>query len=119
MGRFRSGRIKRYQSGRNTYTYFAKIIINKVKPFDPEFADKLNFYVNAVNEFVKRDSDNPTIGLLICKDMNRTEVQLALSMTIQTSKSVVDTLELFRNELFNPPKFAQNTLFRKCICEME
>jgi len=49
----------------------------KVKPFDPEFAGKLNFYVNAVNEFVKRDSDNPTIGLLICKDMDRTEVQLA------------------------------------------
>ena len=49
----------------------------KVKPFDPEFAGKLNFYVNAVNEFVKRDSDNPTIGLLICKDMDRMEVQLA------------------------------------------
>ena len=49
----------------------------KVKAFDPEFAGKLNFYVNAVNEFVKRDSDNPTIGLLICKDMDHTEVQLA------------------------------------------
>ena len=49
----------------------------KVNPFDPEFTGKLNFYVNAVNEFVKRDSDNPTIGLLICKDMDRTEVQLA------------------------------------------
>ncbi|MBQ6320484.1 MAG: DUF1016 family protein [Lachnospiraceae bacterium] len=49
----------------------------KVKPFDPEFTGKLNFYVNAVNEFVKRDSDNPTIGLLICRDMDRTEVQLA------------------------------------------
>ena len=49
----------------------------KVKPFDPEFAGKLNFYVNAVNEFVKKDSDNPTIGLLICKDMDRTEVQFA------------------------------------------
>jgi len=49
----------------------------KVKPFDPEFTGKLNFYVNAVNEFVKRESDNPTIGLLICRDMDRTEVQLA------------------------------------------
>ena len=26
---------------------------------------------------MKKDSDNPTIGLLICKDMDRTEVQLA------------------------------------------
>lgn len=49
----------------------------QVKPFDPEFAGKLNFYVNAVNEFIRRESDNPTIGLLICKDMDRTEVQLA------------------------------------------
>lgn len=49
----------------------------KVKPFDPEFAGKLNFYVNAVNEFIRRESDSPTIGLLICKDMDRTEVQLA------------------------------------------
>ena len=49
----------------------------KVKPFDPEYAGKLNFFVNAVNEFIRKDSDNQTIGLLICKDMDRTEVQLA------------------------------------------
>lgn len=49
----------------------------KVRPFDPEYAGKLNFYVNAVNEFIRKDSDNQTIGLLICKDMDRTEVQLA------------------------------------------
>ena len=49
----------------------------KVKPFDPEYAGKLNFYINAVNEFIRKDSDNQTIGLLICKDMDRTEVQLA------------------------------------------
>ncbi len=33
--------------------------------------------MNAVNKFIRRESDNPTIGLLICKDMDRTEVQLA------------------------------------------
>lgn len=53
------------------------VIELKVKPFEPEFAGKLNFYVNAVNELIRRESDNPTIGLLICKDMDRTEVQLA------------------------------------------
>ena len=53
------------------------VIELKVKPFDPEFAGKLNFYVNAVNMFIRRKSDNPTIGLLICKDMDHTEVQLA------------------------------------------
>lgn len=49
----------------------------KVVSFDPEFAGKLNFYVNAVDELIKTESDNPTIGLLICKDMNQTEVQWA------------------------------------------
>ena len=53
------------------------VIELKVKPFEPEYAGKLNFYVNAVDELVRRESDNQTIGLLICKDMNRTEVQLA------------------------------------------
>ena len=53
------------------------VIELKVKPFEPEFAGKLNFYVNAVNELVRRDSDNPSIGLLICKDMDHTEVQYA------------------------------------------
>lgn len=45
--------------------------------FEPEFAGKLNFYVNAVNELMKSESDNPTIGLLICKDKDQTEVQWA------------------------------------------
>ena len=47
----------------------------KAKPFEPEFAGKLNFYVNAVDELKKTPDDNPTIGLLICSDMNKTEVQ--------------------------------------------
>ena len=37
----------------------------------------MNFYVNAVDQFIRRESDNQTIGLLIRKDMDRTEVQLA------------------------------------------
>ena len=53
------------------------VIELKVTSFDPEFAGKLNFYVNAVDQFIRRESDNQTIGLLICKDMDRTEVQLA------------------------------------------
>ena len=53
------------------------VIELKVKPFEPEFTGKLNFYVNVVDELIRRDSDNPTIGLLICKDMDHTEVQFA------------------------------------------
>ena len=50
----------------------------KAKPFEPEYAGKLNFYVNVVDELVKTADDNPTIGLLICSDLNKTEVQWSL-----------------------------------------
>lgn len=47
----------------------------KAKAFEPEFAGKLNFYVNAVEDLLKAEDDNPTIGLLICSDMNKADVQ--------------------------------------------
>ena len=47
----------------------------KVKPFEPEFAGKLNYYVNAVDELMKSEDDNPTIGLLVCSDMDKIDVQ--------------------------------------------
>lgn len=49
----------------------------KVVPFQPEFAGKINFYISAVDDLLKSDKDNPTIGLLICSDMNETEVRYA------------------------------------------
>ena len=49
----------------------------KVVPFEPEFIGKLNFYVNAVDNLIKDEIDNPTIGLLICKSKNTTEVKWA------------------------------------------
>ena len=48
-----------------------------MKSFDPEFVGKLNFYVNAVDELIKTPNENPTLGLLICRDKDDTEVQWA------------------------------------------
>lgn len=49
----------------------------KTTSFEPEYAGKLNFYVNAIDKLMRSEDDNPTIGLLICKDRDRTEVQWA------------------------------------------
>ncbi len=54
------------------------VIELKSKEFEPEFTGKLNFYVNAVDRLIRSEKDNPTIGLLICRNMNRTDVQWAL-----------------------------------------
>lgn len=47
----------------------------KARAFEPEFAGKLNYYVNAVDEVLKQSDDNPTIGLLVCSNMNKADVQ--------------------------------------------
>lgn len=50
----------------------------KVGDFKPEFAGKLNFYVNVVNDQLRSEADNPTIGILLCKTPNETVVKFAL-----------------------------------------
>lgn len=55
------------------------VIELKAVPFQPEFAGKLNFYVNAVDDLIKTPSQNPTIGLLICSNKDETEVQYAFN----------------------------------------
>ncbi len=55
------------------------VIELKAVPFQPEFAGKLNFYVNAVDDLIKTPAQNPTIGLLICSNKDETEVRYAFS----------------------------------------
>jgi hypothetical protein len=50
----------------------------KNRKFIPEYAGKLNFYLSAVDSLLKRDDDQPSIGLLLCRDKNNIEVEFAL-----------------------------------------
>lgn len=50
----------------------------KSGPFKPEYAGKLNFYLTALDEEVKAKEDNPSIGLILCKDRNRVVAEYAL-----------------------------------------
>jgi len=50
----------------------AFIVIDLKKgPFKPEYAGKLNFYCNVVNERLKHPADAPTIGLILCQTRDR------------------------------------------------
>lgn len=59
----------------------------KAVPFQPEFAGKLNFYVNAVDDLIRTPTQNPTVGLLICSNKDETEVQYAFK-GVQTPMGV-------------------------------
>ena len=54
------------------------VIELKNTKFIPEYAGKLNFYLSAVDSLVKSDADQPTIGILLCRDKNNFETEFAL-----------------------------------------
>ena len=54
------------------------VIELKNTKFMPEYAGKLNFYLSAVYSLLKTESDNPTIGMLLCRDKNKIETEFAL-----------------------------------------
>ena len=80
----------------------------KVTLFIPEYIGKLNFYVTAVDKLLCGEGDNPTIGLLICKDKDEllvewslTDVNKPLGITSYQLKEIIDNTiaEFKKNKL--------------------
>ncbi|MCX6075100.1 MAG: PDDEXK nuclease domain-containing protein [Campylobacterales bacterium] len=68
----------------------------KIGKFKPEYAGKMNFYLSALNDTVKLSDENPSIGIIICKEKKRTTVEYALKDSNQpigvSTYSLSDTL---------------------------
>jgi len=84
--------------------------------FEPEFAGKMNYYLSAVDDILKTETDNPTIGIILCKSKDKIDVEYALrdfgkpigvsNFTIteiipNNLKSELPTVEQIENELTN------------------
>lgn len=54
------------------------VIELKASKFKPEYAGKLNFYLSAVDATMRHESDNPSIGLILCKDRKGLIAEYAL-----------------------------------------
>ena len=73
----------------------------KATPFKPEYAGQLNFYINVVDDKLKGENDNKTIGLLLCKGKDEIVAQYALTgydqpigiSDYQLSKAVPENLK--------------------------
>ncbi|MEG1597803.1 MAG: PDDEXK nuclease domain-containing protein [Bacilli bacterium] len=50
----------------------------KVNEFKPDYIGQLGFYVTAIDETIKKEYDNPTVGLLLCRGKNRLTVDWSL-----------------------------------------
>ncbi len=50
----------------------------KAGRFKPEYAGKLNFYLSAVDSQLKHTTDNPSIGIILCRTKDKIEVEYSL-----------------------------------------
>ena len=77
------------------------VIELKATPFKPEYMGQLNFYINVVDDTLRGEHDNNTIGLLLCNGGDKVVVQYALSgydqpigvSDYQLSKAIPDNLK--------------------------
>lgn len=76
------------------------VIELKTTEFEPEYISKLGFYVSAVNHQMRKEGDNPTIGLLICKSKNEVIARYTLENTTQPiGISEYELTELYPKDL--------------------
>jgi predicted nuclease of restriction endonuclease-like (RecB) superfamily len=57
------------------------VLIDNIK--QPEYAGKMNFYLNLLNDTVKMPHENPSIGIILCTDKDKLEVEYALQNVVQ------------------------------------
>ncbi len=50
----------------------------KIGEFQPEFVGKMQFYLTVLDKQVRQEDENPSIGIILCKEKNRTVVEYAL-----------------------------------------
>ncbi len=50
----------------------------KIGKFEPEFVGKMQFYLAALDMQVRQENENPSIGIILCKEKKRTIVEYAL-----------------------------------------
>ena len=63
------------------YHRFLKALVAfelKVGPFEPEYAGKMDFYLNLLNDKERAAEDNPSIGIVLCAEKDDVEVEYAL-----------------------------------------
>lgn len=84
----------------------------KVGPFIPEYVGKMQFYLAVLNDKVRLPDENPSIGIILCKEKNRTIVEYALKETntainIASYKTVSKLPKELQNELPTPEQIAR------------
>ena len=84
----------------------------KIGRFLPEFVGKMQFYLTALDRQVREKNENPPIGIILCKEKNRTVVEYALHdarkpIGVATYRIVKRLPENLKGELPSPAEISR------------
>ena len=84
----------------------------KIGEFQPEFVGKMQFYLAALDHRVREEGENPSIGIILCKEKNRTIVEYALQSStspigVATYRTVRELPRELRDQLPGPEEIAR------------
>jgi len=84
----------------------------KIGKFQPEFVGKMQFYLTALDRQVREADENPSIGIILCKEKNRTVVEYALydarkPIGVATYRTVKRLPKELRGQLPGPEEIAK------------
>jgi predicted nuclease of restriction endonuclease-like (RecB) superfamily len=75
------------------------VIELKTTDFKPDYSGQINFYVNVIDNQLRRPHDNPTIGIILCRSKKKSVVEYALGgMTHPIGVSTYRTTEMIPAE---------------------
>ena len=83
----------------------------KIGTFIPEYIGKMQFYLSVLNDTVRLDDENPSIGIILCKEKSRTIVEYSLKETnkpinVASYKTTTKLPKELKNELPSPDQIA-------------
>ena len=81
----------------------------KAVDFEPEFVGKMDMYLEALDRDVKRDNENPSIGIILCPSADRSMVEYTLSRSLSPTM-----VAEYRNKLI-PQEVMQKSLEEYCV----
>jgi len=84
----------------------------KIGEFQPEFVGKMQFYLTALDRQVREEGESPSIGIILCKEKNRTVVEYALADTrkpigVATYRMVKRLPKELKGQLPSPDEIAK------------
>jgi len=87
----------------------------KIDKFKPEYIGKMNFYLEALDRDVKKDKENPSIGVILCTDKDDEVVEYALSRNISPTlvaeyKTKLIDKEILQQKLHEFYRLAEDSL---------